>query len=269
MTDNATTATQHASALSSRLRLPRATPNKAREDIEETASDDERFEGLDNYGSTIVMPTQPTLKRRRPNSLETVLISSESSSPSPPPTTPPYPTIEEEDDPESVPYNDSNPHARPRFVFPAPKSTGTPTVLSRPPVILPPRSPSPTTAIPAFFSPNRRGQKYIPGGLASTVRDWIVETSQHAHDRARGRRGEGEAWDTRFRVADYQMKSQNENMILVQARSEVQRWMFVGMGRGDRKVEVGCIVGIREPTWEVLIGNERYKVAIEWKIIDS
>lgn len=65
------------------------------------------------------------------------------------------------------------------------------------------------------------------------------------------------------------MKSQNENMILVQARSEVHRWMFVGMGRGDRKVEVGCIVGIREPTWEVLIENEKYKVAIEWKIIDS
>lgn len=267
MTDNATTATQHASPLSSRLRLPRATSNKAREDIEETGSDDERFEGLDNDGSSVVRPTQPTLKRRRPNSLEAVLIS-ESSSPSPPPTTPPYPTIEEDNDSESVSYNDSNPPARPHFVFPTPKPTGTPSVLSRPPLILPPRSPSPTTAIPAFFSPNRRGQKYIPGGLAFIVRDWIVETSQHAHDRARRRRGEEESWETRFRVGAFQMKNSNGNMILVHARSEVHKWMLVGMGRGDTKVEVGCIVGIREPTWEVLIGNEYYKVAVEWKILE-
>lgn len=269
MTENAATSTQHASPLSSRLRLPRATPNRAREDIEETGFDDDRFEELDNDGSTFLLPTQPTLKRRRPHSLEAVLISSESSSPSPPPTTPPYPTIEEEDNAESVSYNDSNPPARPRFVFPTPKPTGTPSVLSRPPLILPPRSPSPTDVIPAFFSPNRRGQKYIPGGLASTVRDWIVETSQHAHDRARGRRGEEESWETRLRVGDYQMKNPNGNMILVHAGSEVHKWMLVGVGRGDTKVEVGCMVGIKEPTWEVLIGNENYKVAIEWKVLDG
>lgn len=58
-------------------------------------------------------------------------------------------------------------------------------------------------------------------------------------------------------------------MILVHARSEAQKWMLVGMGRGDTKAEVGCIVGIREPTWEVLIGNESYKVAIEWKVLDG
>ena len=45
--------------------------------------------------------------------------------------------------------------------------------------------------------------------------------------------------------------------------------MLVGMGRGDTKVEVDCIVGIREPTWEVLIGNEYYMVAIEWKVLNG
>lgn len=64
------------------------------------------------------------------------------------------------------------------------------------------------------------------------------------------------------------MENSNGNMVLVHARSEVHKWMLVGMARGEKKVEVGCIVGIREPTWEVLIGNEYYKVAVEWKILE-
>ena len=65
------------------------------------------------------------------------------------------------------------------------------------------------------------------------------------------------------------MKNPNENMILIQARSDAKRWMLVGMGRGNIKVEVDCIVGIREPTWGVLIGNQNYTVAIEWEVLDG
>lgn len=267
-TENATPAAQYASPLSRRPHLPGAVPRKIREDIEETGSDyGDDTEGVDKDGSSTALHTQPMSKRRRPNPPEAVIISSDPPSPSPSPTTPPYPTIEG-DDHERVPDSDSNTHTRPRFVLPTLKPTGTPSIPSRPPLILPPRSPSPTTATPAFFSPHRRGQKYVPGGLASSVRDWIVETSQQAHNRAHARRGEEEIWELRFRVAACRVEDPNEGMILVQERNGAKkRWMLVGKGRGETKVELGCIVGIREPTWEVLVGQELYMVAIEWKVL--
>ena len=56
-------------------------------------------------------------------------------------------------------------------------------------------------------------------------------------------------------------------MILVQEGGQAKRWMLVGLGRGELAVGVGCIVGVREPTWEVPVGRETYMVAIEWKVL--
>ncbi|KAL9123694.1 MAG: hypothetical protein Q9175_008311 [Cornicularia normoerica] len=265
-TENATPSAQYASTLPRRPHLDGARRNKNPEDIEDIDFNNEETEGLENHGSTFTLHTQPNSKRRRLNPPEAVIISSDSSSPSPPPTTPPHPTIEE-DDREAVPYNDFKSHARPRFVLPTPKPTETPSIPSRPPLILPPRSPSPTTATPAFFSPHRRGQKYVPGGLASSVRDWIVEISQQAYYRAHARRGGEEVWDMRFIVGDCRVEDANDGMILLQEKSGANRWMLVGKGKGEIKIEIGCTVGITEPTWEVLVGYELYMVAIEWKVL--
>ncbi len=73
----------------------------------------------------------------------------------------------------------------------------------------------------------------------------------------------------KFRVGDCRVEDPNEAMTIVQERSEAKRWMLVGQLRGETKVEMGCSVGIREPTWEVLLGNELYMVAIEWKVLNS
>ena len=69
-------------------------------------------------------------------------------------------------------------------------------------------------------------------------------------------------------MGDHRIEDSNGNIILVQAGSEIKKWMLLGSGRGDTQVELGCTVGIREPTWEVLIGNESYTVAIEWKVLN-
>ena len=65
------------------------------------------------------------------------------------------------------------------------------------------------------------------------------------------------------------VKNSNEGMILVEERSGAKRWMLVGNGRGETKVDVGCIVGIREPTWQVPVGHQQYMVAIEWKVLNG
>ena len=240
---------------------------KAREDIEETL-DNTAFDALKHNYSILALPTQPNSKRRRPNPPEAVIISSDSPSPSPPPTTPLYPSVEK-DNSGPVSCKDFDHPARPRFLLPTPQPFATPSIPSKPPLIIPPRSPTPPPATPAFFSPHRRGQKYVPGGLASTVRDWIVETSQQAHNRAHARRDEEESWDTMFRVGDYRIEDTNGNIILVQARSYAKKWMLLGPGRGDKQVGLDCIVGIREPTWEVPIGTVSYTVSIEWKVLNG
>lgn len=59
-------------------------------------------------------------------------------------------------------------------------SSTTTAVTSRPHFLLPPlpKSPQkPATPLPETFSPSRKGQKYIPNGLASTLQGWIVETA--------------------------------------------------------------------------------------------
>lgn len=65
------------------------------------------------------------------------------------------------------------------------------------------------------------------------------------------------------------MEDPNAGMILVQEMDEPKRWMLVGKGRGETRVEAGCIVGIREPTWEVMVGQESYMVAIKWKVLNG
>ena len=101
------------------------------------------------------------------------------------------------------------------------------------------------------------------------MRDWIVETSQEAHNWAYARRGEGDAWPVRFIVGDYRVEDSNEGMILVRESSNAKRWMLVGRGRSEMEVGVGFVVGIKEPTWGVLVGHDLYTVAIEWKVLNG
>ncbi|KAF2655428.1 hypothetical protein K491DRAFT_692893 [Lophiostoma macrostomum CBS 122681] len=87
-----------------------------------------------------------------------------------------------------------------RFLVPAPKTpapfsntshtptaTANPTATpapSRPHFLLPPQPTSPakpSTPLPETFSPSRKGQKYVPGGLASTLQSWILETASSGY----------------------------------------------------------------------------------------
>ena len=44
-----------------------------------------------------------------------------------------------------------------------------------------PSEPSSPPYVPPAFSPRRRGEKFVPGGCASTVRAWIMEAAQTSH----------------------------------------------------------------------------------------
>ena len=103
--------------------------------------------------------------------------------------------------------------------------------------------------------------------MAATVRDWIVEAgSQMAHNQ-RSHRDDG-VWDTRIRISEC---VEGVGMLLVREWGEdgARGWVLVGEGRGEGGGEVGRMVGVREPVWEVEVGGEMWRVAVEWGVVDG
>jgi len=89
------------------------------------------------------------------------------------------------------------------------------------------------------------------------------------HTHAHARQGVQEWWDVNFRVGESRSANVGSGMILVRERNGDSGWILAGKGRGDRVVEVGCVVGIKEPTWEVEVEREKWRVAVEWKVLDG
>ena len=84
---------------------------------------------------------------------------------------------------------------------------------------------------------------------------------------------DGEEWDTRFRVNEC---VEGGGMLLVREWGKDgrgKRWVLVGMGsgrgEGDGDVGAGRVIGIREPVWDVDVGGERWRVAVEWGVVDG
>ncbi|ORY13993.1 hypothetical protein BCR34DRAFT_534725 [Clohesyomyces aquaticus] len=86
----------------------------------------------------------------------------------------------------SAPATSTSSH---RFIVPPPRSLAVSTLPKpttpappshRPHFLLPPQvtsPPAPTQPLPSTFSPQRKGQKYLPGGLATTLQSWIIEAA--------------------------------------------------------------------------------------------
>ena len=187
------------------------------------------------------------------------------------------------------------PSSRPRFQFATlavPQSSVTPSTAdlaypSRPSFILPtsptnPHSDHDPSNLPIIFSPHRKGQRFVPGGMAATARDWIVGISgppsrterdarryvsnYHVHDVREGGRG----WSM---VSSLNANSEQEG-----ASIEYEKWIFVGSGISDaggrytatsNMPKPGLLIGIKEPIWDVDVPGEKWRVCIWWDVLDS
>ncbi|KAI0853241.1 hypothetical protein F5Y00DRAFT_135461 [Daldinia vernicosa] len=138
--------------------------------------------------------------------------------------------------------------------------------------------------LPDTFSPHRRGTKYIPGGLAASVRDWFVDVWAGA---AAKRDGEGE-WIARVLVdgvqgsagmtlvtgryvareedgepsaADDEKGARSARVVLAGSQK------LVGLERG-LEVRPGSVVGVGRPSWEAVVpGQGRWGVVCEWAVL--
>jgi hypothetical protein len=138
-----------------------------------------------------------------------------------------------------------------------------------------PQSP-PHTHPSSLFSPQKKGQKFIPGGLAATVREWVVEASQPLY---RNRHRRQEEWDFRFRVEDARkLEDLGNGVQLVRTNGggvsggREKSWVLMGQGKRCENDEVlarGIAVGVRRPIWDVRFGEEDWSVAVEWSVVGN
>ncbi|KAI8953173.1 hypothetical protein F4801DRAFT_598212 [Xylaria longipes] len=157
--------------------------------------------------------------------------------------------------------------------------------------------------LPDAFSPRRKGAKYIQGGLAAELRDWLVDveagTGSGLTTGLNAKRNED--WVMRVRVEDLHGTNRTaRGMTLVLGRQVLDsksndsnddrsqcereeatevlgpntvRFILAGPGRlsglgiGD-DVKPGVLLGIARPTWEVVLdGLGRFGVACDWVVL--
>lgn len=126
--------------------------------------------------------------------------------------------------------------------------------------------------LPETFSPHRRGQKFVPGAMAATLQQWVLETGQAAIASRRGQaylygrdyvvqirieevRDGGGAGPMVARGVDGQ--GEERRVLLARPLADVQR---TGLARGD-------VVGVRAPVWDVEVDGQAWTVGVDWRIL--
>lgn len=143
--------------------------------------------------------------------------------------------------------------------------------------------------LPEAFSPRRRGAKYVPGGLAAEVRDWLVQLKGASeYDRPAGAGVRAVVDEARA----------GEGMWIVAARHQGEGGTTTGVGGGGgddgsgpssaaarmvlagdgrvaaglgrrRMVRAGGTVAMHQPMWDVDLGElGQFAVACDWEVED-
>ncbi|KAF5673310.1 hypothetical protein FHETE_3434 [Fusarium heterosporum] len=119
--------------------------------------------------------------------------------------------------------------------------------------------------LPAAFSPQRRGAKYITGGLAAELQGWLSEVKGW----------EGVALTTAFTTNMIVEEIQpGRRMYLVKGRTATaqgKRYLLAGEGRltglGQRMpLSVGSVIEVGQPVWDVELDGVLWTVACDWGV---
>ncbi|GAB7358840.1 hypothetical protein MBLNU230_g4063t1 [Neophaeotheca triangularis] len=171
-------------------------------------------------------------------------------------------------------FKDSMAKSTPRFKLadairtsPAPSTA----FASRPAFLRPPApatQQTPSEPLPEAFSPHRRGQKFVPGGLAATLQQWVVETGQGA---AQNRRGQGylrgEEFVLKVRVEWVGGGSVVRFVRGLDGEGKGVRLWLPALERSGEVLERGVVVGVRAPVWEVKVEGGDWVVGADWRVL--
>lgn len=129
---------------------------------------------------------------------------------------------------------------------------------------LPPQEPS--EPLPDAFSPHRRGQKFVPGGMAATMQQWVIDTGQAAVQSRKGQAYlKGEDYVLRVKAEDIA----GHGPYVVQGKDvsgDVVDLVLAGTGQGT-EVKPGVVIGIRAPSWDLELDGKTYAVGVDWRTL--
>ena len=131
-----------------------------------------------------------------------------------------------------------------------------------------------TEPLPEAFSPHRRGQKFLPGGMAATVQQWVIDTGQVAAQSRRAQtqlRG-GDDFVTRVKIVDVKGDGPLVGTARLVSGEAVGLLLTRNAGPLSSRLEDvrgGVVVGIRAPSWEVDVDGRVWTVGVDWKVLSS
>ncbi|KAK3359030.1 hypothetical protein B0T25DRAFT_599985 [Lasiosphaeria hispida] len=186
----------------------------------------------------------------------------------------------EEEEEEEEETSDSKPKHPPK---PKPPPQQNP-FHKAPRFISDPRLPPPASQPqPDIFSPQRRGERYLPGGLASELREWLVEVKRGTDDNdTTTATATPAAAATSVRVGVEKVRRGGSGIALVAGRvvassgqggprpGTAVRAILAGdgvvEGLGRNEVVPGGVVAVAPPAWDIELGG-RWSVAYRWEMV--
>lgn len=115
--------------------------------------------------------------------------------------------------------------------------------------------------LPEAFSPHRRGQKFIAGGMAASVQQWVLETGQAA---AQSRRSylRGEDFVMRVKID----RTRGEGPFCVDGRLSNGNHVNLFLA-GAGSVAPDRVLGVRSPVWNFQVEAREMTVAVDWRLV--
>ena len=107
----------------------------------------------------------------------------------------------------------------------------------------------------------------MPGGIAGTVRDWLVDIASTSASR--------QQWAQEIKLGDVKPGRRTvlaeEEEVDGEDRKELKeeerkKWVLVAEGRG-RELANGDVAGVKKPLWDVDVQGEKWWVGVEWGVL--
>lgn len=125
--------------------------------------------------------------------------------------------------------------------------------------------------LPDVFSPQRRGEKYIPGGLAAELRDWLVQVKGASeYDRPAGSSVQVTISEARAGNGMWFVAAHQNDIYSRQHEANPTKVILAGDGRikglsGKNIVKEGGTVSMYQPMWDITLSDlGQLAVACDW-----
>lgn len=113
--------------------------------------------------------------------------------------------------------------------------------------------------LPAIFSPHRKSQRFVPGGLADSMRTQIMEAFSEQH------RGSSHAFQSGVRLRVSACCS-TSHATLIQGLSDAGSEEHVLLIGHKKPPAVGDIVLAKGASWEVDTDEKTWTVYLDWRV---